>query len=30
MGYGDEIMATAFAKIEKEKYPEASGCSGKF
>ena len=22
MGYGDEIMATAFAKIEKQKYPE--------
>ena len=22
MGYGDEIMATAFAKIEKKKYPE--------
>ena len=22
MGYGDEIMATAFAKIEKQKYPD--------
>ena len=22
MGYGDEIMATAYAKIEKQKYPE--------
>ena len=22
MGYGDEIMATAFAKIEKQKYPK--------
>ena len=22
MGFGDEIMATAYAKIEKQKYPE--------
>ena len=30
MGYGDEIMATAFAKIEKQKYPEREVVVGDF
>jgi len=30
MGFGDEIMATAFAKIEKEKYPDRQVVVGNY
>ena len=30
MGYGDEIMATGFAKIEREKFPDRQIVIGNF